>query len=340
MNAAPESAPAARTTPALELGLREVLARALADDGVRVQHLRQLTGGASRETWYLEAVGADAAARPLILRRDPLAETTSAGFATEAAVLRAARDAGVPEPAVLAHSDDPAVLGAPFVLMEWIEGETLARRILRDDAFAAVRPRLAEQCGEILAHIHAIDADAIPALEPFEPVGLLRGLLDGYEERSPAFELGLRWLEAHRPAPVAPTVVHGDFRNGNLIVGPDGVRAVLDWELVHVGDPMEDLGYLCARVWRFGGAGPVGGFGAYDDLFRGYEQAGGRRVDPDAVLWWEVWSALRWGTGCLHMAHRHLSGELRSVEMAAIGRRIWEQEYDLLLLIEHRLRSL
>jgi aminoglycoside phosphotransferase (APT) family kinase protein len=340
MTAAPESAPAEGATASIEVGLRDVLREALSDDGVRVQGLRQLTGGASRQTWFLEAVGSGGTVRPLILRRDPLAETTSAGFATEAAVLRAARDAGVPEPEVLAHSEEPDVLGAPFVLMEWVEGETLARRILRDDAFAAVRPRLAAQCGEILARIHAIDASVVPGLESVEPVGLLRELFDGYEERSPAFELGLRWLEANRPAVAAPTLVHGDFRNGNLMIGPDGVRAVLDWELVHVGDPMEDLGYLCARVWRFGGAGPVGGFGAYEDLFRGYEQAGGRPVDPEAVLWWEVWSALHWGTGCLHMAHRHLSGKMRSVEMAAIGRRVWEQEYDVMVLIEDRLRSL
>jgi aminoglycoside phosphotransferase (APT) family kinase protein len=338
MIAADHDAPPARAE--FELGLRDVLRAALGDDGVRVQGLRQLTGGASRETWFLEAAGSDGAVRPLILRRDPLAETTSAGFATEAAVLRAAREAGVPEPAVLAHSEDPAVLGAPFVLMEWIEGETLARRILRDDAFAPVRPRLAEQCGEILARIHAIEPTRVPGLRTFEPLGLLRELFDRYEERSPAFELGLRWLEGNRPAAGAPTVVHGDFRNGNLMVGPDGVRAVLDWELVHLGDPMQDLGYLCARVWRFGGEGPVGGFGRYDDLFAGYQAAGGRRVDRDAVLWWEVWSALHWGTGCLHMAHRHLSGKMRSVEMAAIGRRVREQEYDVLLLIEDRMASL
>jgi aminoglycoside phosphotransferase (APT) family kinase protein len=340
MTAAEQDASAQGSIAAIELGLRDVLREALADAGVDVRGLRQLTGGASRQTWFVEAVGSDGAIRPLILRRDPLAETTSAGFATEAAVLRAARGAGVPEPEVLAHSEDPAVLGAPFVLMEWVQGETLARRILRDDAFAAVRPRLAAQCGEILARIHAIDPSGVPGLRSFEPVGQLRELFDGYEERSPAFELGMRWLDANRPAVAAPALVHGDFRNGNLMIGPDGVRAVLDWELVHVGDPMQDLGYLCARVWRFGGDGPVGGFGAYEDLFRGYEAAGGRPVDPEAVLWWELWSALNWGSGCLHMAHRHLSGKMRSVEMAAIGRRVWEQEYDVMLMIEHRLRSL
>jgi len=331
----------AMSNDALRERLRDALADALGDPGLAIPELRQLTGGASKQTWYLEAALSGGVTRRLILRRDPLGEGNKVPFGTEVALLRAAAAAGVPEPEVLLFSDDAELLGAPFILMEHLEGETLAVRILREERFAAAREVMARQCGRILAAIHAIPAEEIPGLPEFdEPVGHLRSLFAPFEERIPAFELGLRWLEANRPPAVPPVTVHGDFRNGNLIVGPQGIVAVLDWELAHHGAPMQDLGYLCARVWRFGGPGPVGGFGSYEDLFAGYEEAGGGKVDPDVVLWWEVWSTLHWGSSALHMGRRYLSGALPTVEMAAIGRRAREQEYDTLLLIERHLGRL
>jgi aminoglycoside phosphotransferase (APT) family kinase protein len=217
--------------------------------------------------------------------------------------------------------------------MDRIEGETIARRILREDQFAAVRPRLAEQCGEILARIHSIPADAIPGLENRDPLEDTAAMIHAFDDPSPALELGLAWLVRNRPARRDEAVLHGDFRLGNLIVGPEGIRAVLDWELIHRGDPMQDLGYLCVRAWRFGGPGPVGGFGSYEDLFRGYERVSGRAVDREAVRWWEVFGTVWWGGACMLQAWRHLSGSEPSVELAAIGRRVWEQEYDVLLAL-------
>lgn len=300
---------------------------------VGVRDLRRLTGGASRETWSFDAVGPDGGVRPLILRRDPV-QPRDRALSTEAALIRAARDAGVPEPEVLAVSDDADDLGAAYIVMERVAGETLARRILRDDAFAEVRPRLAEQCGEILGRIHAIEPDHVPALARPDVLADLRETISCFAEPSPALELGLRWLAEHRPPEADDAIVHGDFRNGNLIVGPDGIRAVLDWELAHRGDPMQDLGWLCVRAWRFGADAPVGGFGGYEDLFRGYERTSGRRVDPEVVRWWEVFGTVWWGGGCMQQAWRHLSGGEPSVELAAIGRRTVEQEYDVLLLLE------
>jgi aminoglycoside phosphotransferase (APT) family kinase protein len=320
--------------------LRDLVADTLGDPSLDIDGLRRLTGGASRETWSFAAVTDDDNRRPLILRRDLGGEpATARGFSTEVAAMRAARDAGVPEPQVLATSDDPSTLGAPFVLMEHVEGETLAPRILRDDALADVRPRLAEQCGQILARIHSIPVESVSGLHQPEPVESLRRDLAEFDEPSPPFELGLRRLQATRPPTAEPALVHGDFRNGNLIVGQDGIRAVLDWELVQIGDPMQDLGHLCARAWRFGGPGPVGGFGDYEDLFRGYESVSGRRVDPAVLRWWELRAALWWGIGCMQMAWRHLSGATRSVELAAIGRRAWEQEYDVMLLLAEEVEA-
>jgi aminoglycoside phosphotransferase (APT) family kinase protein len=314
--------------------LRRLAATVYEDDGATIASLEPLTGGASRETWSFDVQRSSGAVVELILRRDPPA--ANRGMALEAAALGAARRAGVPEPEIVFASDDPAHVDAPCIVMERVAGETLARRILRDDAYADARPRLAGQCGEILARIHAIDAGelaAAGAVRVADPVAELAQRLAAFAEPRPALELGLRWLHAHRPPPNPPGVVHGDFRLGNLMVGPDGIRAVLDWELVHIGDPLEDLGYLCVRAWRFGGPGPVGGFGDHADLLAGYERAGGGPVDLDAVRWWELLGTVWWGVTCMVQASRHLSGETPSIELAAIGRRTVEQEYDTLMAL-------
>jgi aminoglycoside phosphotransferase (APT) family kinase protein len=291
-----------------------------------VEGLRRLSGGASRETWSFDAVMGDGRVRPLILRRDP-PDAPKSGMAKERAVLEAAGAAGVPVPAVL-DGDDSSII------MERLEGETIPRRILRDDVFADARPRMAAQCGAILAALHRVPVDAVPGLEQADQVAQFRELLDVLGEPHPAFELGFRWLEANRPARSGTAVVHGDFRHGNLMVGPEGVRAVLDWELVHVGDPMEDLGWLCVKAWRFGAPSPVGGFGTYDELVDAYEGAGGGPVDRRSLRWWEALGTLKWGIMCIMQAATHTSGALRSVELAAIGRRVCENELDLLDLID------
>jgi aminoglycoside phosphotransferase (APT) family kinase protein len=151
------------------------------------------------------------------------------------------------------------------------------------------------------------------------------------------FELALRWLADNDPGPSKDvTLVHGDFRLGNLVVGPDGVRAVLDWELAHLGDPMEDLGWICVNSWRFGEIDkPVGGFGSREDLFAGYEEAG-RKADPERVKFWEVMGTLRWGVMCCGMMRRFRTGPDHSMERAMIGRRASETEIDLLRLLAPR----
>jgi aminoglycoside phosphotransferase (APT) family kinase protein len=312
--------------------LTAVVAAALSAE-VKLRDLRRLTGGASRETWAFDAVLRDGTARPLILRRDRPGPAARVGMVREATAIIEARRAGVPEPEIVAYSDEPDALGAAYVIMERIEGETIARRILRDEQFAAARPKLAGQCGEALARIHSIPVDAVPGVQRFDVLSDVRGMIGFFADASPALELGLRWLEQNRPPGDEDVLLHGDFRNGNLVVGPDGIRAVLDWELVHRGDPMQDLGYLCVRAWRFGGAEPVGGFGSYEDLFAGYERVSGREVDREAVRWWEVFGTVWWGGACMLQAWRHLSGGERSVELAAIGRRVWEQEYDVTLAL-------
>lgn len=289
--------------------------------GEPVTNLRRLSGGASRETWSFEAGG-----RGLILRKDPPGSAKQGGMRMESQLLVAAAEAGVPVPGVVASGDD-------FIVMERIDGETIPRKILRDDEYAEARPRLAGQCGTVLAALHRIPVDAIDGLVVEDPVRHYRGVMDAIGEPHPTFEVAFRWLEDNRPPDAPVTVVHGDFRHGNLIIGPDGVRSVLDWELAHLGDPIEDLGWLCVKAWRFGSALPVGGFGTREDLVAAYEAAGGRKVDLVALRWWEVMGTLKWGIICIMQRSAHTSGLVRSVELAAIGRRVCENEWDLLELL-------
>jgi aminoglycoside phosphotransferase (APT) family kinase protein len=229
---------------------------------------------------------------------------------------------------------DADALGAPVVVVERVDGETIARRILREDEYAAARRALTGQLGRALAALHAADPAAVPGLDATDQLGRHREVLDLSGQAHPAFELAFRWLEANRPSPSAPPcIVHGDFRLGNVVVGPEGLRAILDWELVHLGDPMEDLGWLCVRAWRFGASKPVAGVGEYAELFDAYTAASGRPVDAQVVRWWEVLGTLKWGIMCIMQASAHLSGVVRSHELAAIGRRVCENEHDLLLLL-------
>jgi aminoglycoside phosphotransferase (APT) family kinase protein len=318
--------------------LATVVAESLGVPRVEIRELVRLSGGASRESWSFDAVH-DGAAEPLILRRAPAAISDAAGatMMLEASVMREAARVGVPSPEVLFATAEKEPLGGSGIVMRRIDGETIGRKIVRDEAYAEVRPSLAGQCGEILGNLHQMDLAALPPMADSYQLDGLRALLDDSEVASPMLELALRWLDQHQPTSSRKTVVHGDFRNGNLIVGSDGVRAVLDWELVHLGDPMEDLGWLCTRAWRFGGKQPVGGFGEYDDLFAAYEKTSGLPIDPDVVRWWELLGTVKWGVICIIQANRHLSGGQRSVELAAIGRRLAEQEYDCLNLLEELL---
>ena len=304
--------------------------------GGEIEALRRLTGGASRETWSFSLVGTEGGRTPLILRRDPPGRTMSegrhGGMPMEARVLRAAKAAGMPVPTVIAAGPaDPEVLGTGFIVMEHVDGETIARKILRDEPYAHARSVVVRQLGAAIAPLHALDPASVEGLAFVEPLAYYRQALDDFGYPSPAFELGFRWLEANRPAVTRRTIVHGDYRFGNVIISEAGLAAVIDWELCHLGDPMEDLGWLGVRAWRFGGRGEIAGMGSVEELLEGYRSAGGVG-DADAVRWWMVAGTLMWGVMCIGQAEAHLGGA-RSVELAAIGRRVAEQEHDLLVML-------
>jgi aminoglycoside phosphotransferase (APT) family kinase protein len=295
----------------------------------------RLSGGASRETWRLDAVEREGRRHPLILQRQrTLVVDAWLDMALEARVLRVARAAGVPTVELVAWSAGPEELGLPYLLVERIEGETIPQRILRDERFAPARKKLARQYGEALGRIQCIEPGEVSGLVFQDPLDHYQQVLDGMGEPSPALELGFRWLSANRPAAGDSVVVHGDFRNGNGIVDPKrGLRAVIDWELSHLGDPLEDLGWFCIRAWRFGSPLPAGGFGSYEEIIGGYESTSGRRVEREALRWWQVMGTVRWAVICLMQGATHWQGHRRSVELAVIGRRAAEAEFDLMLLL-------
>ncbi|PND57185.1 acyl-CoA dehydrogenase [Mycobacterium sp. ENV421] len=315
----------------LAADLADVL-RPLLGPQTDVDNLRALTGGASRTTWAFDAV-TGSARRALILRTGP-PDDVHAGMELEAAVQAAAAAAGAPVPDILVASDSVEQLGNPFLICGEIAGETIVRRIQRhldDDG----RAKLLRQCAQALAAIHRGAADA-PGLAEQDQMTEWHQRLDEMGDTTATFEWAFRWLEAHRPPPSPLRLVHGDFRMGNLIVDGSDLAAVLDWELVHIGEIYEDLAWFCIRAWRFGAPSSMaaGGLGSIDDFVAAYEEAGGAPVDRATLRWWLVLATLRWGVICRFQAERHLSGQTRSVELAAIGRRVCETEWDVLDLLE------
>lgn len=327
----------------VEAGLERLAVR-LGGAGAKLAQAQRLSGGASMETWAFVVEG-PGGREDLVLRRRsaPFDEETarSVSLATEAALIRATGANGAPVPPVRHVCDEADGLGEAYV-MGRVEGETLGRRVVGDPKFDAVRGKLARQCGEVLVPIHATPPP--PGLKL--KVSDARGELDRYEEayrasgaERPVLELAFQYLRRRLPEPVEPVLLHGDFRNGNIMFEPErGVAAILDWELSHIGDPAEDMGWICTNSWRFGRPDrPVGGFGDYADLLAGYEAAGGRSIPLSRVRFWQMLGSLRWGVMCLMMYLSWANGVERSVERPMIGRRVSETEADLVVLLEQGL---
>nr|WP_249142140.1 phosphotransferase family protein [Bradyrhizobium diazoefficiens] len=304
-----------------------------------IADLRRLSAGATLETWSFDAVDGDRVLHKLILRRSPggLRSAESLSLEAEAGLIRVLDGSGVPVPTVVHTLVAADNLGDGF-LMTRIEGETIARKVLRDAQFASIRPRLAAQFGTIRGTMTKVDTARLPPL-PFKPaeiiVARLASRYDSLGVARPVFDLAFRWLEQNAPAPLKQyRLVHGDYRNGNIIFGAEGVRAVLDWEVAHIGDPAEDLAWISTPPWRFGELDrPVGGLGSRRQLFDAYEAASGERVDPARVYYWEVLGSLRWGVSCASMLEWFSSGRDGSVERAMIARRVSENELDLMRIL-------
>ena len=307
-----------------------------------IHNLRRLSGGASQETWAFEAVGVTGDPR-LILRRAPGGDRqhdSAVGLEGEAELIRLAGEAGVPEPPVRYVMKPEDGIGRGFIL-GFVDGETLGRKIVRDEKFAEARKTLAFVCGKVMAQIHAIPTEKCPPLRVATAKGRVEEIYTRYKDDGrprPVISMAFEWLRANLPPePEKPLLVHGDFRNGNLIIGPDGLRAVLDWEIAHLGDPIEDLGWVCVGPWVFGGIDhPVGGFGTIEAMIAGYKAGGGGDVDPNHIKWWTVLGSTSWGVSCSAMTHTFRDGIDPSADRAMIGRRASENEIDLMNLLAPR----
>lgn len=318
--------------------LRDGVASVLAelDRGSAQPRLTRIPGGASRETWLVEA-----GPKRYVLRRDPPGSQSLTSQEGEAGLIGLAAGRGAPVPEVLRYEPEGGRFETAGMLMAHVDGESLPPRLLRKPEFETARERLPAQLAVALAAIHAIDpgdaepyigvADSDPTIAQIEH---WERALDEIGEPLPALEAGLRWLRANAPEPAPPGVVHGDFRLGNFIVDGDGLAAVIDWELAHPGDPAEDIGWICIRSWRFGADGnKVAGVGDLDSFLGAYREAGGPEIEPERVRYWEVFGNLKWAAICARQADDHRSGRRRSHELASLGRRICEPEWDMLELI-------
>ncbi len=252
-------------------------------------------------------------------------------------VMKVAFDEGVPVPEPIFEYDDADGMGNGFVTA-FVAGETMPQRIFRA-ADKDTRLKIATDLAALLARLHAIDVAKAPFLEDVpdskDIIGTYLKLFDSYAEAHPAIEMGFRWLERNK-APVAGrrSIVHGDFRTGNFMIGPDGVRAALDWECAHIGQGPEDFGWLCVRSWRFGQIDlPVGGFAERAPVYAAYEAAGGDKIDPEVVRFWEIFGLVRWAIYNVMQAFAHVERGRRGVAFAAMGRNTSLVEYELLMTL-------
>ena len=309
---------------AFRKGLSELLGRE-----VDVSEPVLLAGGASKEAWAVDADG-----ERLLVRRAAVTvmHHHTLSLAQEFAVLEAAYEAGVKVPRPYGYVADLA--GREAFVMERLEGETIGRRIVQRDELAAARRLLPVQLAEELAKIHAIPAERLPFL-PEARLERMVEELDEVDEPHPAIELGLWWLRENAPPPRPVVVNHGDFRVGNVVVGPHGLVGVLDWEFVHLDDPVRDLAFSMVRAWRFGVPEKrLGGIGSVEPFVERYNELTGFEVRPEELDYWEVAGNVAWAIGTLTQAQRHLSGRDRSVELATLGRLSAEVEYEICRLLE------
>jgi aminoglycoside phosphotransferase (APT) family kinase protein len=316
----------------------------------------KLGGGAIQENWAIELElegGSHAGKHHLVLRTDAatgVAESRSRG--EEFALIQAAHDAGMTVPEPLWSDPSGAVMGKPFTILRRLAGSAEPRHVLRqigdlEDSGVVEQPGdlLAFRLGEEIARLHQVTPDrSVPGLAFLAPAGAVlicqrvaeyRRRLDQLPEAQPVLEWALNWVEANAPVIDRITLCHRDFRLGNIMIEDGALTGILDFEFAGWSDPDEDLGWFCARCWRFGAYDrEAGGLGSRAAFFEGYAKVAKRQPELQRVRFWEIVAALRWALIALDQGERFFSGGERSLELVLTGLRGIECEYDLLLDIE------
>ena len=342
--------PVAEEANSLEFVLIEAALQGVWGKPVTVTQLQRLTAGATKQTWRLD-VAVRGEPQVLILQTLPPSKLQSSEGPQQrtltpeqdARIAELARQHGVPAPELVLRLDGSQGIGQGQIT-RFVAGETLAPKILRDARYAVARERMTAQCAQALAnihHIHAAEASFLPTKSAAAQWHDNRAQVDASGVLHPALEWGLRWVEERlaEHANPQPVPVHGDFRLGNFIVSDAGLAAVIDWELAHLGDPMQDLAWLCLRTWRFGGPGEVAGFGQRRELYANYERESGNAIDEKRVFFWEMACQVRWAVMCLGMGLGSGSGVGKvpvSLEHSLIGRRMEEPLWDMIQLAKTR----
>ena len=318
--------------------LASALSKKLLEVGIegKVSNLEPLTGGASKEIWKFEVSNAKQSTKMILRRGSGIEGPLAIKTADEARIQKEVIKVGAPVPKILAVSKNEEELGDSYI-MHFVEGESIARKILRDKEYKKALPILAYQCGEAIAKIHNVDINNFSFLPKKPAKDQLEDLYSTYqsfEQPSPVFEYAYLWLKEQDFGNFQESLVHGDFRLGNIIVNADGLQSIIDWELAHIGNPLQDLGWVCGNSWRFGKNDKVvGGFGELEDLLEGYNSVSKLKVNKEMVRCWQVFGTFRWGVICLIQAYAHLNGTINSIEKAAIGRRVSETEIDIVDLL-------
>lgn len=312
-------------------------------EGSELLRMVPLAAGACQENFRLDVNLASAPrVDRLVLRSDSGSSLPgSLGRKEEYAVVRTAFDAGVPTANARGLAEGLVRPGCHAYLLDWIDGVSLGAKLVKDPDLESARAALPGQLAKAMARVHAVSPDhhplPLPDPDP-DPVAwalaFQRRVLDELPEVHPGLELAWRWLDEHRPPVGEVTLVHGDFRTGNLMVAPEGLVGLLDWEFAHWGCPEEDLAWITVRDWRFGRLDqPVGGFARRRPFYEAYEAETRRILDPEVLHFWEVFGNVRWAAGAVVQGQRYLAGNL-DLELIAIARRTAEMEYEALRLIE------
>lgn len=284
---------------------------------VKVTEARRLAGGISRETWRvtLRTEDKDGAAseRAIILRIDPDVSLLASNRNLEYAVFQAfGRVPGVPVPRTICNEDDARYLGSSFMAMDVLPGVADIPSVVTP-AFAPVGPQIATEIFRILGVIATTDIAGLGAarVELEQVSGTARSPATAWSDAlahwenvlrntslgpTPITDAAIRYLKRNPPPPpMRLAVVHGDYRLGNCLYLSDGsVSGVLDWEMAHLGDPLEDLAWALRSDYSPSAArGKICGYLTADTAIAAWEAGSGMRADREALAWWNLFVCIK-----------------------------------------------